>query len=611
MLQKDLNFSDMISALQKEFKGRKYDIATIYEEEPRLPIDLFCSKGKGKEQEWCMVIVASINHISEEFQKKLLFYQYYLSLHYKPLQYKVVLAIPASATVATIPYYAKTEEEKKKDFYKEHGFGLWKISKKRNSKGHETFEISEELAPMTLRDRQREKFKNCFASRDNYLSPEEKRGTSEEVSTQLEKIASNDQTSKYIARFFDTYIHDSVYGIAGFNPIKFEERYIDAKLPEQMLKLERISYQDDLFVAISEHLSNKGSEYKFVTDVFSKLWEKWIGISYSNFLETFDPALQHIFAATREEDRGVYRDHYIHQFQVFLLGLYIINKRYDDFIKKCKKPEINWLIISSFHDMAWPVQLYDKWSGEFFNKVFNVKELGHMEIKSNFVDKTFLGCVSYLIRKLCSDVLNEKVEDNWITEKDNLVQFFHGQITDAKNHCILSSIALLKEVRKSEYEEKIKGVLGITGNRRLEFQDILDDIFIPSALAIALHDKKVWQELKKKDILPLLKFEDDPLSFLLIFCDNVQEWGRPSQSAEKEEKKRFYLKELKYDPKRGFDVTIWTPNHTKAEIFFSDKQKELKEIETFLQQPSDRKFAVRLEDKDGKGEDFIMQGSPS
>ena len=92
--------------------------------------------------------------------------------------------------------------------------------------------------------------------------------------------------------------------------------------------------------------------------------------------------------------------------------------------------------------------------------------------------------------------MNEKVEDNWITEKDTLVRFFHDQITNAKNHGILSSIALLKEVQKSEYEEQIKGVLGIAG----KFQDILDDIFIPSALAIALHDKKVWQELKKKDL---------------------------------------------------------------------------------------------------------------
>ncbi|NVM55477.1 MAG: hypothetical protein HWN66_17350, partial [Candidatus Helarchaeota archaeon] len=487
-----------------------------------------------------------------------------------------------SATVTTIPYYAETEEEKRQDFYKEHGFGLWKIEDKDNID-------KKTYSAITLRDKITQDFNRIIAKGDKKL---------------MEK------TTK-ILPFVDRYIHDSVYGIAGFNPIKFEERYIDAKLPEEMLKLERISYQDDLFAVISEHLSNKGDEYKFVTDVFSKLWEKYVGISYNNFLETFDPALQYIFAGERGKGR-IYRDHYIHQFQVFLLGLYIINKRYNDFIKKCKKPEINWLIISSFHDIAYPVQKYDQWSDDFFKKAFDISGIANLEIKSNFVDKTFLGCMSYLIRKLCSDVLKEKVEDNWITEKDNLVRFFHRQITNAKNHCILSSISLLKEVQKSEYEEKIKRVLRIAGNRRLKFQDILDGIFIPSALAVALHDKGVWQELKRKGILSLLKFEDDPLSFLLIFCDNVQEWGRPSQSAEKEEKrKRFYLKDLKYDPKRGFDVTIWTPNHTKAEKFFRDKKTELEEIETFLQQPRAVKFAIRLEDKDHKGEDFEMEGSPS
>ena len=149
--------------------------------------------------------------------------------------------------------------------------------------------------------------------------------------------------------------------------------------------------------------------------------------------------------------------------------------------------------------------------------------------------------------------------------------------------------------------------------RKAKFQNILDDVFIPSVLAITLHDPGVWQRLKKDSTLPVLRFEDDPLSFLLIFCDNIQEWGRPSESqiGEEEKLKRFYLKNLKYDPERGFDVTIWAPNHTKGEKFFVDKQNELREIQTFLQQPKDVKFTVHLKDKNDEGEDFEMEGSPS
>ncbi len=34
-------------------------------------------------------------------------------------------------------------------------------------------------------------------------------------------------------------------------------------------------------------------------------------------------------------------------------------------------------------------------------------------------------------------------------------------------------------------------------------------------------------------------------------------------------------------------------------------------IQSFLQQPKDREFAVHLRDRDDKGEDFTMQGPPS
>ena len=81
---------------------------------------------------------------------------------------------------------------------------------------------------------------------------------------------------------------------------------------------------------------------------------------------------------------------------------------------------------------------------------------------------------------------------------------------------------------------------------------------------------------------------------------------------EKEERwKKFYLRDLKYNPKKGFDVTIWTPNYLKTEKFFTDKQDELREIQSFLQQPKYREFTVHLRDRDDKGEDFTMQGPSS
>jgi len=578
------NFGDMISWLRDELTEDGYSISDTIEEYPHLPVDLFCTKGEGAAQEYCLVIVASIDEISKKFQKKLFFYQYFLSHHYKPSRLKIVLAVPASATVITTPFYADTEEEKKQDFYKVNGFGLWKIKDKHN--------IVKTYSPITLTDKIAKDFERLIAKKNNELM---KKATE-------------------ISYFVDKYIHDSVLGIVGVSPDEVEERYIDRTLLEKMLELEKISYREDLFDAISKHLSYKNNEYEFVSGVFSKLWKTQINVAYNNFLKTFDPALQHVFAETREGGR-IYRDHYIHQFQVFLLGLYVIDKIYDDFVKKhnCKKPEISWLMISSFHDMAYPVQLYDEWSSKFFHKIFGVpKGIARIELKSKFVEQSFMNCTNCLIAKLCS---KEELKGDWLAKKKELLRFFYEKITEAKNHCILSSMSLLKILRE-EYENKI--TIG-----DMDFEHICEDIIIPSALAIAIHaeevwgglrDKGKWQKRKTEVPLPVLRFEDDPLSFLLIFCDSIQEWGRPSQSqaAEKDRKrKRFYLRDLQYNPKRGFDVTIWTPDDLKTQKFFKTKKTELGEIETFLQQPSDMKFAVRLEDQNRKGEDFEMHGSPS
>lgn len=587
--QRSPSFSDMLSWLRDDFRTDGYEVHEVYEKEPLLPIDLFCTREKGSTKEYCFVIVASINEISDEFQKKLLFYQYYLSRNLKPSRYRIVLAIPASAEVETTPFNADEEEEKKQDFYKDNGFGLWKI-KGRNSIDKKTY------SPISLRDKMARDFNHDIAQKH----PELRKRTNS------------------ICSFADRYIHDSVYATAGVYPVKFQERHIDAKILHKMLELKNVSYGEQLSSAISKHLSCGGGEYEFVRDLFSELWATQIGIAYNDFLKTFDPALQHIFAETK--DNGiVYRDHYIHQFQVFLLGLYVMDKLYDDVVEKskCKKPEISWLMISSFHDIGYPIQLYDQWSRKFFQEVFDVTEdIARIEIKSKFVEQSFMNATNCLIARLCSVFCNEELKGDWLADKKELLRFFYRSITEAKNHCILSGVSLLRMLCKEEYRDKIT-------IDKMTFEQIWGDIIIPSALTIALHDSGVWGELRNKETwqqahekvpLPVLRFDDDPLSFLLIFCDNIQEWGRPSksQSDEKNRKgKTFYLRDLQYDPQKGFNVTIWTPNYAKTAKFFKDKKTELGEIETFLQQPSDVKFAIRLEDENNKGEDFEMQGSPS
>lgn len=590
-----IRHNQIIELLEKKFSRLGYKIYRNLEDiqdfrakyakevqlliDPKLPLDIICTQeieevtDKGKRKTfiyYTLFLVSSTGTFSEALKNRLLFYKFYLSRIISSKRLKINLVIP----------YQK--KKRGLGFFRDNGFGLWEVIPEQK--------LGEIHKAETLRTQMIREFK------ESEVSPAK--------NTELAK------RSEDIVLFFDKYIHDAVDAIAGVSPEQFGKRYIDRTLLDKMLELKNISYGGMFSKLVNEHLTEKGDEYEFASEVFSELWEEYIGIPYTDFLKTFDPALQSIFAEKKEKGKGIYRDHYLHQFQVFLLGLYIIDKLYEGFPTRYnyKKPEISWLIISSFHDMAYPVQLYDHWSGEFFKEIFALpKDIAYIELKSKFVEESFMKCTNSLIARLCSVLCKEELKGDWLSKKNNLVQFFYEKITKEKHHCILSSISLLKIVQEPQYVNKIS-IDGISS------KNVLVDIFIPSALAIALHDGRVWQELKEISVLPALKFEDDPLGFLLIFCDNIQEWGRPLESeiaGEEERWKKFYLKDLKYESKRGFDITIWTPNHTKAEEFFKDKKTELGEIETFLQQPTGIKFAVRLEDKNHKGEDFEMEGPPS
>ncbi len=79
----------------------------------------------------------------------------------------------------------------------------------------------------------------------------------------------------------------------------------------------------------------------------------------------------------------------------------------------------------------------------------------------------------------------------------------------AKNHSLLSSVILADKLTNI-YKDKIT-----------EISDYIDLI----ALAILTHDYKIWSKLGNKAI----SFEKYPLSFLLIYCDNIQEFNRSNE----------------------------------------------------------------------------------
>jgi len=261
-----------------------------------------------------------------------------------------------------------------------------------------------------------------------------------------------------------------------------------------------------------------------------------------------------------------YRDHFIHQFQVFLLGTVIIDKLYKlsdekgtknfsnfyhDSLKIKRKDDVvtdsAWLITSTFHDIAYPIQK----SNELFNKFFN-KFMGFGE---EIVEKISLEKViadrryGKLIDQLCDFYFSVKSRNTrWkfdpssitkICVDDNFRTALKHSLLNLRDHGVLGSLVLphQSEAGKKEYST----------------------IIYPSSLAIALHNELLF--IMNDDI----KFENNPLAFLLRYCDFIQEWGRGKEDTPE-------ISELK-------EITVYYGKDSKLHVRTKIRLESMKFVE--------------------------------
>ncbi len=263
--------------------------------DPMLPVDLIKVEEKKETDEetgeqkpysyyqlfW--VVVSD----QPNLEKMMQFYQFYLSRVSEPYRVTTVMVLPFGCD--------NTLKRKLKKIAEENKFGLWQIDTSKEIP--EKIDEEEIVEPKDFRDRMIEEFKD---PKDEEILKE----LPEEVRVKPEATA----------KFFDTYVRDAIEAMVGVTPEQVGKRYIERKVLDLVFELKNVSYRENLCELVNQHLSQKTNDYKFVAKAFSELWDICkFGIKYSDFLKTFEPALHHVFA----EEKRVYRDHYLHQFQVF------------------------------------------------------------------------------------------------------------------------------------------------------------------------------------------------------------------------------------------------------------------------------------------------------
>ncbi|UCH89564.1 MAG: GAF domain-containing protein [Thermoplasmata archaeon] len=212
-----------------------------------------------------------------------------------------------------------------------------------------------------------------------------------------------------------------------------------------------------------------------------------------------------------------YRDHFIHQYQVFLLGYYILRRlnqynlpfqdSYCDSLKLSPKnnlekqniADIAWMITSTFHDIAYPLEKTETWLPKMLEDFLDeeakdiVPKIPIEQIFFNENQKynSFINELSKLFKKI--NISNE-------INADDFRIWLQSEVALNKDHGILGALILLKP--------------HFLRNR---------EIILPSALAIAMHKRL---GLKIKDNGGKICYDKFPLLYLLIYCDIVQEWNR-------------------------------------------------------------------------------------
>ena len=287
-----------------------------------------------------------------------------------------------------------------------------------------------------------------------------------------------------------------------------------------------------------------------------------------------------------------YRDHFMHQFHVFILGYCMIyshginrmtamlNRRYGE-LHLCREsaqgavgdgrdaeaPFLQtdimrlWALTALFHDCGYAFEKlgsgFDKFSGPIlgekleptfrWEKIF----LGSSAISSEFrrISKHYVPCQKSPAG-IDSGYLHHELTKKATLEND---------------HGVISAAILMQQ-----YERHA------SGHKLTKNIDMLVSI---AGLAIAIHNRPVFEEVKKAECHGIC-FELNPWAFLLAYCDFAQEWGRKKTVADESE--RLVVPRLKA---LNFPM-----------ITTEDKDPpDIQEYEVVLEYPAD--FEGRLQDE--------------
>ncbi|OHB55083.1 MAG: hypothetical protein A2173_07970 [Planctomycetes bacterium RBG_13_44_8b] len=305
---------------------------------------------------------------------------------------------------------------------------------------------------------------------------------------------------------------------------------------------------------------NQAKEREQTLDFIQALWGKFDCEQVAEKFDNFVKIEQALYGLERDKEKGGrYRDHFVHMFNTFIFGLRIISNLFgkvnEDEGKELFKVENEdlvsvglpfssnynykqrtfylWMLISTFHDIAIPFQHMPK-IGEGITRF--VEEFGWVVSEPILTMSNFDSSQLYYYFTMLSEIYNSKLklaEDGNRYERDlvniskSYVAKTLGRAFDRREHGALSGFFMLKTIEEifllglsKRYRDKI-------GLKNFDIYDeyVLQQDIARAALAISLHTLTKKKETGHPEIVPI-KFDEYPLTFLLILSDELQEYHR-------------------------------------------------------------------------------------
>ncbi|HEC67011.1 MAG TPA: hypothetical protein ENI23_17175 [bacterium] len=306
-----------------------------------------------------------------------------------------------------------------------------------------------------------------------------------------------------------------------------------------------------------------------------------------------------------------YRSHYVHQLNVFLNGYLILNWLDDSQFTKIQKiiarmcnveeDSIDvfkiWFITAIFHDTGYPLGKVGDWTqyflGELFKRTFD-------NIASSIVEPLSIS----LFRGSFRESINLLIQHlfTWLRPSDSQQKIINHEIHEL--------------FFKTLSENLIPGLILI---RAAETSGIDICTLSTAVSAIVLDDERMCEILKKEKIKKQMSYVDHPLAFLLIYCDNIQEYGRvksilSNQIVERQGKlpevDEFEVKEQKLSMEENV-IHCRLSYKKQPDIWNTKVRPILSSIREYWKSPSDLTFGISYETNDGEFDNLIFLRGPT